>query len=176
MKKWKFLRVAGYKSLFVSPDVIDQVMSDLKQKGSEIFECVDSDNAFVDLPGMCLVDRKLWKGEIDGLTIEIPATDVGSILVSMKKNVDLKKFVDRGWWNVYGWIHCLSLSKDQYLSLIAALERDYEWAEAAADADVARLQAGIKQVNEELAAQGKGVSIVSAKSSQLNKPINGDWN
>ena len=173
-RQWHFLMASGYKAMFISPEVKDLVVPSVKASSEEVYAEEAAERAFVDCPGMCLMNRQLWEVELDGLKIAIPATDVMDFLRQMRELREDPKFVNRGWYNVYGWRQVISLSKAQYEGLISLMERDLADIRRRADEDDDKLRQGIQRANEELAAKGVPVQVVSPRL--VKDPIDGDWN
>lgn len=181
-KKWHYLKADDFKCLHVSPDVLEFVKKDLSERTSaEIVEVKTSHIASIDLPGMCFIGRQMWSTMIDGLKIEIPITDVEPILVSMEQNFNLEKFEQRGYYNVYGWINCISLNRSQYEALIAEMKKDIDTIRPKAKAERDALLNGLRGANNihidglnNVRAHGKTISNIEV-ALQQNVPFNGQW-
>lgn len=172
-KQWQFLFASGFKAFFISPEVSEKVLAHTKANTDKVFEESLRDTAFVDLPGACLVDREYWMTELDGLRIEIPMTDVPVILESMRDGLNSKKFKDRGWFNVYGWRQCISLSENQYKGLIKLMEDDIHNILERCDVENAKFKAAIESIRGALL---KGMQDRGVKAPDMTKPFNGEWN
>lgn len=181
-KKWHYINADDFKCLHVSPDVLEIVKKDLSERTTNVVEVKVSHVASVDLPGMCFVGRQMWSTVIDGLKIEMPITDVEQILNSMEQNFDIEKFEQRGYYNVYGWINCISLNRSQYEMLISEMKKDIDAIRPKAQAERDALISGLREANNihidglsDIKAHGKTISNIETALRQ-NVPFNGQWN
>ena len=182
MNQWSFVVAEGLKAHYASPDVAEAVISMMKKKGLRfIVEPEQRDEASVDMPGMVLAHRDWWVAEIDGLTLRIPVTDFDAFLRQMRDLKSSKKFIDRGWANVYGWNTCISLSVDQHERLHRMMESQRPMVQSRAQAEKERFDRVISEVNETLNASKAGASIIPMPKHEdpltdQKGPIGGAWN
>lgn len=186
MKKWILVRAEGFKAIFAAPEVVDLVRARMIRSQVQIADLNEEcDVAWVDNPGMCLVDRAMWSAVIDDLRVEIPASDFHDFMRQLRDSVNKPEFnsendPNRGYRSIYGWINCIALTQEQYEKLLAAMIIDADSVKAIADDEDARFARAIKLANEKLKQDGVGVEVRSMKADLLNdpKPLNpdGKWN
>lgn len=183
MRKWTFIHAAGHKVIFASPEVVELVRATLKKRNAEVIDDRAHEPAWIDRPGMTMASRGYWKGEVDGLKIEIPYTDFHSFLVQLKENATNPGFngdndQEREYRSVYGWMHCIAMTQSQYDELLRLMITDADAVQVLADEENERFTKAIERVNEDLRALGNETRVISARAGLAGKssPVGGRWN
>lgn len=186
-RKWIFIHATGHKIIWATPEVADDVLNVLKDRSATVEKEIQKDVAFIDLPGMCLVDRKIWKGAVDGLSVEMPYTDFPQILRQMKQNINNPSFngdedPNRSYRSVYGWQHCLAMTQAQYEELYDEMILSVENVQSAVDEELDDLNVKLDKIHD-LINQIPFIENVEINSKNLNfenlnqkGPIGGVWN
>ena len=182
MRKWTFIYAEGHKVIFASPEVVDLVKKVLDRRAVTINQEVPKDEAWVDNPGMVLMNRGIWSGVIDDLKVEIPVVDFHDFLRQIKQHLNDPTYngdkdPDRGYRSIYGWMHCIALTQDQYQELHDLMVSEADAVQAQADEEDERLINAIQRANDDLKKIGSTTTIESYRT-QLSTPlpINGKWN
>lgn len=184
MRSWKFIHGDGFKVIYASPEVEHLVKDTLSRRVSEILDERDVEHAWVDNPGMCLANRAIWRGEIDGLAIEIPVSDFPDFLRQLKEHLNDASFnsekdAERGYRSVYGWMHCIAMTQEQYQMLHDLMVQEGDAMQARADEETEKLISVCRRANEQLAESGMNVRVESMMTNltEVQGPIGGgSWN
>lgn len=108
------------------PDLLaDEVIADLSRRGVPLAKRkeIGPRGISFDLPGMVAVDRPLCSVRIGDLRIEIPSEDVVTILRHLRALSVRKRPGGRPYYKLHGFRRSLVLTPEQYVVMVAALER-----------------------------------------------------
>ena len=166
---WKALVIWPHGNThLVSKDRLAQLVQDLVTRGvpPEVVEVLEVDGPWTfDMPGMVWNGRHMMDFKIDTFEIEIPAHDVGSFLIQIRK-LPLRKFADgTEYYKLHAFSRCLVLSPDQRDALQRALELSYEESNELADEDV-RTMARIRSELADLSPVFPRVKLMSKDTSK----------
>jgi hypothetical protein len=144
---WKWLKIDGWKSHGLPAYLVHSLVDDLNARaeadgGPERMTMAESDLKRVHLymPGFSLMDMPTLEFQVDGLTIEIPAHDVGTMHVQLQ-NARRRTFKHGGglgvgmdYYKFHGHCRCLVLTPDVRAHLLEQMEANSEEANRIADA------------------------------------------
>lgn len=185
-RRWLFIHAEGHKVIWASPEVVEHVKDTLAKRNASISSEEEREAAWVDRPGMVLVDRNIWSINVDGLQIDIPASDFDSFLEQVRAHKDDAGFngdndASRKYRSVYGWLHVIAMTQGQYDALYEAMLDAAPAVRILAQEEEDRLLAGLRLANERLAQEGKAVQFKRfERLDQLmpgpSQPLGGKWN
>jgi hypothetical protein len=119
-KLWAWVSMPGYKGHYCPKKLAAALAADLTQRrdrdhpeceGEFSIEAVE--DGFIDLPGMCMVDRPIEKLKIDTFRLEIPSQDFGEFLWELA-HVHKRVFADgQEYYKFHGWRACVVVTPEQ---------------------------------------------------------------
>ncbi len=164
---WQILRdeTFSWKSHVVHEDLVDDLEMELIDRDnslSPVFVTEPTESDFIDLPGMCMVDRAVRSVQLtSGLTVKVPSQDWASIIADIRFT-KLRWFASgKGYYKLHAPWHCLVLSPDDREELIMKMEAQVEEARLEADVDNERFLRGIRAI------QARGVGVASARADAI---------
>lgn len=140
---WKAVSIWPFGSThLVSMDRIEQTIQDLVDRDipATAVEIIPIDQAWdFDMPGMSWAGRVMMDFKIDTLELKIPAHDVGSFLLQIRR-LPLRTFNDgTEYYKLHALHRCLVLSPDQKDGLQKMLEETYEESNDIAEEEIRKL-------------------------------------
>jgi hypothetical protein len=180
-RTWTFIHAESLKVIYASPEVVDEVKESIKRRGLVINSEMQKDEAFVDNPGMCLINRQYWSGIVDGLKIEIPVSDFYDFFMQITLHLNDPVYKDsdpeRSYRTIYGWLHVIALTDEQYRDLQSLMIKDADDVRIIADKESERLEGSLRRANEQLGKDNVSVTIKTRRlDPELPGPIDGSWN
>lgn len=164
--EWRFLLIEGWKGHFVPEHLAAELIDDAIARGHDSFALdVPKDTAFIDLPGMVMVDRKLQTINVGDLPLEIPVSDFGTFLNHLKK---LKPRVFAGgqtYRKLHGWLHCIVIPEASYTKMVLDMTTMLPAVEIMADQENKEFVRRLDEVNKD------GVKVISHRDTELLKKL-----
>lgn len=124
-KPWLVLVADGWKHHYVPSELIEDISEDARRRFHEVQDVHNSDYAWMDLPGMIMVDRSIQDLDLDGgLRVSIPSEHFGYFAGAiMSAEPRIGHITGKTYYKVHGWLHCTVLTqaqRDQLGELILA--------------------------------------------------------
>jgi len=136
--RWYKVLASGFKLIYYPESLRDAVISRIGNADFTLDEITD-DPAFVDYPGMCLVDRKTWTAKLSsGHVIEMPITDFHSFLHQVN---DIARSTHAGvtYYRLFGHLAVVAMTSEMVSELRGLMARDKLMIEKEAALETERL-------------------------------------
>lgn len=157
MAEWWVAIFANAKTHLFSRAIKTKLMANLEARGCEEYPVPDGKpknwalhkikKGGICLPGMRLADETWVDLEVDGLTLHMPAVDVGTYL-SILEGLPMRLDFGREYWKLHGDHHCLCLLQKQRDALLKELKRVLPEANAIADVETREFNKRMREINE----------------------------
>ncbi len=118
---WIMLHAEGWKFHWAPASLLEGLTLDAVRRFHTINDVEPATQGFIDLPGMCMMDRSIQTFEIDGFKLSIPTQDMEYYFAELSAPVRTFKTGEK-YVKLHGRLHCLVLTEDQRNRLLAQLD------------------------------------------------------
>lgn len=134
--KWYWVTAKNYdcKSHAIPEELVDGVINNMLERGVAGMNKTSTKAISFDLPGIAYIHRHMHTIQVDGLEIDIPATDVEEIL-EKAENLSVRNEIGKSYYKLHGFHRCICLTPEQRQELVDALKAILPEANAIASAE-----------------------------------------
>lgn len=101
------------------------IAADIFERGGGDCEFTTAAEAFIDLPGMILADRKIATFFIQGFAVSFPNNEVEYFMNRLLESPE-RVSRDVKYYKLHGWLHCLVLTPDMRDELLLDMKMHLE--------------------------------------------------
>ena len=165
----------GVKTHFIPEAIANEIVNELKDRFNTECKIYDTrESAWIDMPGMIMVDRTIEKFDLgDGSGFNFPTEDF-DIIYERLKSAETRYTKDTGtcYYKVHGWIQCVVLTSVQRRVLLKQLDAQSHDLKAKALAQKLEFTRRLNEVNKGLSENGDKIQFMSQKSVSIPKDMN----
>lgn len=150
---WAYGENHDVVSHIIPENLLEPVLNNLYKRGvsditySTIKENDDDGKISFDLPGMIMADRHMYTVSFDGLSLNIPATDIEAMLLSLA-TIKNRPEIAESCYKFHGFLRCLCLTGKQKELFANALKAILPEARVIADAENALFNERLAKANQ----------------------------
>lgn len=121
MSTWKMIKAQGCLPTYSAPEMYDRTYNDfVKEFGVTGVNVTDDAEALLD--SHVEFDKEYWTVDVGDLKVKIALVEFYTILYDMRNVKSMATARDLEWYTVWGSSASLSLTKNQFFTMLASME------------------------------------------------------